>query len=107
MKNNKKYLFWGLALLVGFILLIIDSKPKPIPDSNKTTIYVNAPKNMHTAFTETLIDTGIDSEYKIEFTNEVSKANFIVRQGEKEEGELLAYSPIITVFNGSWELYDE
>lgn len=107
MKNNKKYLFWGVALLVGFILLIIDSKPKPIPDSNKTTIYVNAPKNMHTAFTETLIDTGIDSEYKIEFTNEVSKANFIVRQGEKEEGELLAYSPIITVFNGSWELYDE
>lgn len=109
--EHKKYAFWSVALVVAMLLVligrIIESKPKVVPKPNKTTIYVKAPEPMQIAFSKTLTDTRLDSEYKIEFTDEVSKANFTVIEGIQDDDKLIAYSPIIAVFNGSQELYNE
>lgn len=98
---RRRYKYWAIALAIGIVLVIISnifsSVKLPEPAELKT-ITVNAPENMHSAFTQTLEELKLDREYTLEFTNSPN-ANFVVNQGLNKPGELFAYSPIIPVIN--------
>lgn len=107
---KEKYKIWGIAILIAIICIFIGnffgnlfSESDPI---QQTVITVNAPENMHKAFTNTLKNLKINKEYRIEFTND-AYANFVVTEGQKAEGELIAYSPFVAVFNDNEDFYNQ
>lgn len=95
---------WFMALGVAFIFMLIASCTTENP--NKTTILVKAPETMVTAFRTTFEDLKLHKDYSIEVTEDITKANFIVREGLNKEGELIAYSPIVAVFNDTEDYID-
>lgn len=108
--EHKKYACWAVAVIVGLLFVLIgrvnEAKLNQVP-KEKTTIYVKAPEDMKSVFKDVIIKTSLNKDYEIEFTNEENKANFTVKEGLKNDGELIAYSPIIAVFNGSDETFNE
>lgn len=103
---KEKYKFWGIGIVICLIFMCISKlSSKPDPNDLKT-ISVNAPKSMHSAFEQTLKALKVDDEYRIEFTDDAS-ANFVVNEGLKADGKLIAFSPFIAVFNSDENLYDK
>ena len=102
MKSSDKmrYRIWAIAILVAAILLLFSRCFADNP--NKTTILVNAPEAMMQVFESTFEKLNLDKDYIIEYTDDTEKANFVVKEGLQKEGELIAYSPIVAVFD-----YDE
>lgn len=98
--SKKRILTWILAVCVAGIFLLISScnAEKPV-NPNRTTILINAPEPMVIAFNKTFDKLNLDKDYIIEATDDITKANFVVREGMNEEGKLIAYSPIVAVFN--------
>lgn len=103
--KKEKYRYWLIALITSLLLLLLDSWFGF--SSPKTTIFVNAPENMHDAFVQTLDDTRLDKKYQIEFTDDIKSANFVVTQGSTDDGKLIAYSPIVAVFSPDEDLYND
>lgn len=107
---KEKYKFWVIGIVVGCILLVINSfvnRPKPQKESvQPTEILVNAPESMHGAFQTTLKDLRITDEYVLKFTDS-KNANFTVTEGADAEGELLAYSPFVAIFNSDGDLENQ
>lgn len=98
-KNRIK--IWFIAIGVAFLFMLIADWTAENP--NKTTILVKAPDTMLTAFRDTFEKLKLDKDYSIEATEDITKANFVVREGMNKEGKLLAYSPIVAVFNRNSE----
>lgn len=97
-----RYICWGSGLGVAIIFVIISFIISSVNNGEilKKTILINAPENMVGAFESAFEVLELDEDYKIEYTEDISKANFIVKEGiENQEGELIAYSPIIGVIN--------
>lgn len=101
MKSRLK--FWGIAIVVGLIILLLGQCGKK-ETTPKETIMVNAPQAMHTAFEGTLEDLKLDDTYEIKFTSKES--NFAVTTQQSDSNELIAYSPLIAVFNEDEEMYE-
>lgn len=102
MRQKERIKRWIIAIGVAFILIMLSNKSSDNP--NKTTILVNAPKSMIQALENTLEELDMHKDYKIEYTEDSEKANFVVEEGLGKKGELIAYSPIIAVFNSDDEL---
>lgn len=111
MKFNKwRYISWGIALGVSAVFLIISFAVdySKTSDSRKTTILVNAPDMMMSAFEKNFEELKLDKDYIIQYTKDTTKANFVVNEGiENTDGELIAYSPIVSVFNSDEDLKEE
>lgn len=103
---KQKYKFWALGIVVGVLMILIQSIFAKPDATNRTVITVNAPEAMHIALESTLKNTKLDRKYLLEFTNS-SDANFVVTEGANATGELIAYSPIIAVFNSDKDLYQQ
>ena len=94
---------WAWAIVLALILAWCGScVPK---DIERKQITVNAPQAMHTAFEETLNESKLKDEYEIKFTNS-ENANFTVTTQKTENSELIAYSPVVAVFNLDEEQYN-
>lgn len=98
---KNRILIWGLAVLIAAVFLVIPKEK--IEKSAPTTIFVKAPESMISAFQNTFDLIKLDKEYVIEATDDVTKANFVVQEGMNKDGELIAYSPIVAVFNADTE----
>lgn len=94
---KKRLLTWLVAIGIAVIFILISNKTTVNP--NRTTIFVKAPEPMVNAFNNAFEELKLDKEYIIEATEDHTKANFIVREGMNKEGKLIAYSPIVAVFN--------
>lgn len=94
--NRNRFLMWIAGIVVALLFILISNwtVEKPVPN----TIFVKAPEPMVEAFQKTFKKLKFDEEYSIELTEDANKANFIVAEGI-EDGELLAYSPIVAIFN--------
>lgn len=101
-KNRISAWIWAVVIAGGFLLLSDWFKP-PNANPNRTTILVKAPDTMVTAFENTFEELGLNKDYAIEVTDDVTKANFVVREGMNKEGKLIAYSPIIAIHNADTE----
>lgn len=99
--NKKRILTWAIVVGISVILLLISNliSEWTYVNPNPTTIFVNAPETMVTAFENTFKKLGLNKDYVIETTDDVAKANFVVEEGMNGEGKLIAYSPIVAVFN--------
>ena len=102
--NQKRIDTWIVAVGVAVLLLLISNWTKVNPD--RTTILVKAPEPMVTAFQNAFDELNLDKDYIIEATDDLTKANFVVREGMNEEGKLIAYSPIVAVFNADNDYKD-
>lgn len=104
---KEKYKFWVIGIVVGCILLTINSfinRPKSPKESGESTeILVNAPESMHEAFQTTLKDLRLTDDYVLKFTDS-KNANFTVTEGPEADGQLIAYSPFVAVFNSDEDL---
>ena len=103
-ENNKRIIIWIIAIVVAALFLGLSYKPTQNP--NRTTILIKAPEPMVIAFQNAFEELKLDKDYIIKETKDDSKANFIVREGMKKEGELIAYSPIVAVFNADKDYKD-
>lgn len=94
--NRSRFIMWIAGIVVALLFILISNWTieKPVPN----TILVKAPEPMVEAFQKTFDRIKFDKEYEIEITEDVNKANFVVAEGV-EDGELLAYSPIVAIFN--------
>lgn len=95
--------FWAIAVVIGLAFALLG---KACSNEKEVTqaITVNAPQAMHVAFEETLKDVKLHKKYSIEFTNS-KDANFTVTNQKSSSSELIAYSPVVAVFNEDEELY--
>ena len=100
---RNRIVVWTLAIGIAVLFLLISKKTAVNP--NLTKILVNAPEPMVTAFQNTFDTLKLDKDYIIETTSDIAKANFVVREGMNHEGKLIAYSPIVAVFNMDEEYY--
>lgn len=94
---------WGIGLIIGLVLALL-GKLCTAEEVVLKQITVNAPQAMHEAFEQTLVDVKLDDEYEIKFTNS-KDANFTVTNRKNDSNELIAYSPVIAVFNEDEALY--
>ena len=102
--SKNRILAWIWAVVIaGVFMLLSDWLMPPELNPNRTTILVKAPDFMVTAFELTFEDLGLNKDYAIEVTDDVTKANFVVREGMNKEGKLIAYSPIISVQSSDTE----
>lgn len=98
--NKNRILTWIVAVgVAGIFLLISNWLTPPEANPNRTTILVKAPEPVVTAFQNAFERLGLNRDYAIEATDDVTEANFVVREGMNKEGKLIAYSPIVAVFN--------
>ena len=102
MRQKVRLTRWMMAIGVAFILIMLSNKFSDNP--NKTIILVNAPKSIVQALENTLEYLDMHKDYKIIYTEDSENANFVVKQGLGKDGKLIAYSPIIAVFNSDEEL---
>ena len=93
---------WALALVIAFVLAQYGGIQNT-PEVELETINVNVPVAMQSAFEQTLVDTELNQRYRINFTNK--QANFTVTTYKSDNNEVIAYSPIVAVFNEDEELY--
>ncbi len=103
---KRKYRYWALGIAVAMLFMFISNifkEPEPVEQS---TITINAPESMHSAFQRILTKLEIDDQYILEFTNNPN-ANFVVTEGTNGNGELIAYSPFVAVFNSDEDLYNK
>lgn len=100
-----RILIWSIALVVAVIMLIISNATYENP--NKTTIFVKAPETMVSAFERAFDKLKLDKDYIIEAVTDEKMANFVVREGITQEGDLIAYSPFVAVFNPLEEYYKQ
>ena len=98
--SKKRILGWIVAVVIAVVFMLLSDWFTP---TERTTILVKAPDTMVTAFENTFEKLGLNKDYAIEVTDDVTKANFIVREGMNKEGKLIAYSPIIAVQNADTE----
>lgn len=103
---KEKYKFWGAGIAIAIFFVFISSLFSEPDLSNQTPISINAPESMHSAFEETLSELKVDDKYRLEFTNDAN-ANFVVSEGSNAQGELIAFSPFVAVFNSDKKLYDQ
>lgn len=102
---KEKYQYWILGIVIAFALNFVGGLFTAPPENpNRKTITVNAPVQMQSAFTRTLEKLKMDNDYTIEFTTNKTLADFVVSEGKGAEGELIAYSPFIAVFNWDSDL---
>lgn len=94
---KNRIIIWTFAIGIAALFLLISKWTYVNP--NPTRIFVNAPEPMVTAFQNTFDTLKLDKDYIIETTSDIAKANFVVREGMNQEGKLIAYSPIVAVFN--------
>lgn len=104
---KQKYKFWALGIAVAMVFMLISNIFKAPDLSNQVTITVNAPENMHSAFELTLSRLKMEKDYRVQFTNDSTTANFVVTEGSNASGELIAYSPFVAVFNSDEDLYEK
>ena len=95
---------WALAVAVSFVLSLF-GRGCSVEEVIREQITVNAPQAMHQAFEETLKDVKLDDKYEIKFTNS-ENANFTVTTKRSSSNEMIAYSPVVAVFNNDEELYE-
>lgn len=93
---------WALAVVIALILAQCD-RIQNTPEVELETINVNVPVAMQSAFEQTLADTELNEKYEIHFTNK--EANFTVTTQKSDSSEVIAYSPVVAVFNEDEELY--
>lgn len=100
---KKRIKFWAVAIVLGFVL-VWGGNCYAKRNVERSTITVNAPQAMQEAFIKTLKMTKLNEKYEIKFTDS-EDANFTVTTQKGKNGQLIAYSPIIAVFNPDEELY--
>lgn len=106
-ENKSRILTWIASVGVAMLFLLISSCTAAQPENpNRTTIMIKAPDAMVTAFQKAFDRLGWSEEYIVEATNDINKANFVVWEGMNQKGELIAYSPIVAVFNSDGD-YNE
>ena len=102
--NKNRIMSWIVAVVIaGIFVLLSNWLTPPEANPNRTTILVKAPETMVTAFKRTFEELELNRDYAIEVTDDVTKANFVVKEGMSKEGKLIAYSPIVAVFNNDSE----
>lgn len=105
---KEKYRYWIIGIVIAFALHFIGGIFAGTPENpNRKTITVNAPTQMQPAFTRTLEKLKMDGDYTIEFTTNKALADFVVSEGKNAEGELIAYSPFIALFNWDSDLKNQ
>lgn len=95
---------WVLAVVLALVFSIFGkacSKEEVIREQ----ITVNAPQAMHEAFEVTLRALKLEDKYEIKFTNS-ENANFTVTTQKSNSNEMIAYSPVVAVFNEDEELFE-
>jgi len=102
MKSRIKVWVIALAIALGLAQVAKIQEAKNIEPEEIT---INAPKAMHESFTITLEALKLDKKYELKFTNSES-VNFSVTTKKSNTNELIAYSPIVAVFNPDEELYE-
>ena len=105
-ENKNRILTWIASVGVAMLFLLISSCTATNENPNRTTILIKAPDLMVTAFQNAFDRLGWSEDYILEATNDINKANFVVREGMNQKGELIAYSPIVAVFNSDSD-YEE
>lgn len=102
---KQKYKFWVIGIIIAMIFTLISNIPKAPEPAERTVITINAPENMQSGFQETLKKLKVEKQYDLQYTDNPN-ANFIVSEGSDANGELIAYSPFVAVFNSDEKLYD-
>lgn len=100
---NDRMKLWALAIVIALLFSFL-GKACSAEEAVREQITVNAPQAMQSAFEAALEDLELDDKYEIKFTNS-EDANFTVTNQKSESNELIAYSPVIAVFNEDDELY--
>ena len=95
---------WGMVTAVSLILLLLGRCVQGGEAIPTETIYLNVPQAMHQAFKVTLEDLKLDETYELKFTNK--EANFTVTTQKDDSNELIAFSPLVSVFNSDEEMYE-
>jgi hypothetical protein len=73
----------------------------------KSNMYVKCPECMRTAIEEIFSKSKLKKTYNLIFTENTEEANFVVSEGaSSQSNELIAYSPIIAIFNSDEEYYN-
>lgn len=102
--KKTRYICWSIAILLSIICLILNSCTQQTP---KEQILVYAPNEMFEAFKETVEETKLKRHYEVVYTESIEKANFKVTEGKTANGDLFAYTPIVTVINSDEDFYAE
>lgn len=103
---KQKYKFWAIGIVIAMVFTFISNIPKAPDPAERTIITINAPENMQSGFQKTLEKLKVDKQYDLQYTN-APDANFVVTEGSNANGELIAYSPFVAVFNSDDKLYDK
>lgn len=103
---KQKYRFWIVGIIIALIFTFIGNIFKTPEPVEQTVITVNAPENMQSGFQKTLEKLKLDKQYVLQYTD-APDANFVVTEGSNGNGELIAYSPFVAVFNSDEKLYDK
>lgn len=103
---KQKYRFWTIGIVIAMVFTFISNIIPKAPDpTERSVITVNAPENMQAGFEQTLEKLKADKQYELQYTDDPN-ANFVVSEGSNANGELIAYSPFVAVFNSDEKLYD-
>lgn len=102
---KQKYRFWVIGIIIAMIFTVISNISKAPEPAERTVITINAPENMQSGFQKTLEKLKVEKQYELQYTDNPN-ANFTVSEGSNANGELIAYSPFVAVFNSDEKLYD-
>lgn len=94
---------WGAAIAIGLAFAFWGNSCSA-QNAGVQQIAVNAPQAMHVAFEKTFEDLKLDDEYGIKFIDG-KESNLTVTNQKSSSSELIAYSPVVAVFNKDDELY--
>ena len=95
---------YGIGICFAVLIILISNATDEKPE--KTKILVNAPSQMISAFQSTYDKLKWDKDYIIESTDNADEANFVIYEGLNQQGEVIAVSPIIAVFNSDDKYID-